>query len=226
MRATIALLMLLQPPLLAQQAPPRFMYIYRDSLKRGVDSAYRAIEEDAARICAAFKCPNPYLALESLNGRHEAWWLNAFAGEADTTRVVNAYAANRPLMQALDLIAKRKAALVGTAISGYGVYRPDLSRGPAWSVAGARFMLVTVTRSRVPAEGSVWEMADSTLYVFRPMRTRQQAEALVGKQGGRIFAVRPSWSMPAPEWAAADPDFWRLPPAPSPSYLGNGALSK
>jgi len=216
MRATIALLLLFPPPLPAQQAPPRFVYIHRDSLKHGVDSTYRAIEEDAARICSDLKCPNPYLALESLGGPHEAWWLNAFAGEADTTRVVNAYAANRPLMEALGAVGKRKEALIGTPIQGMAVYRPDLSRGPAWSVSGARFMVVTVTRTRRPAEGSVWEMADSTLYVFRPVKTRQQAEALAGREGARVFAVRPNWSMPAPEWVAADPDFWRLAPTPRP----------
>jgi hypothetical protein len=77
-------------------------------------------------------------------------------------------------------------------------------------------MLVTVTRSRRPAEGSVWEVADSTLYVLRPVRTRREAEALAAEQGARIFAVRPNWSMPAPEWIAADPEFWRLAPAPRP----------
>ena len=216
MRATVALLLLLPRPLLAQQAPPRLMYIYRDSLKRGVDSAYRAIEDEGAQICADLKCPNPYLALESLSGPHEAWWLNAFTSEADTTRVVNAYAANRPLTEALGAVVKRKNTLIGTPIEGFGVYRPDLSWGPAWSVAGARFMLVTVMRSRRPAEGSVWEVADSTLYNFRPVRTLQQAEALAAEQGARLFAVRPNWSMPAPEWVAADPDFWRLAPVPRP----------
>src|SRR5690242_1780294 len=63
MRATTVLLLLLPPALLAQQAPPRFMYIYRDSLKHGVDSAYRAIEDEGAQICADLKCPNPYLAV-------------------------------------------------------------------------------------------------------------------------------------------------------------------
>ncbi len=216
MRAAIALLLLLPAPLLGQQAPPRFMYIFRDSLKRGVDSTYRAIEDDGAQICADLKCPNPYLALESLSGPHEAWWLNAFASEADTARVVTAYAVDRPLMEALGAVTKRKEALIGTPIKGFGVYRPDLSRGPSWSVAGARFMLVTVTRSHRPAAGSVWEMSDSTLYVFRPVRTRQQGEALAGAQSARIFAVRPNWSMPAQGWVAADPDFWRLAPAPRP----------
>lgn len=215
MRAAIALLLLLPPGLFAQQTPPRLLYIYRDSLRSGVDSTYRAIEDGAAQICADLKCPNPYLGLESLSGPHEAWWLNAFASAADTTRVVRGYAANRPLAEALDAVAKRKDPLIGTPIQGFGVYRPGLSRGPAWKVAGARFMLVTVTRSRRPAEGSVWEAADSTLYVLRPVRARQQAEALAGALGARIFAVRPNWSMPAPEWVAADPDFWRLAPSRS-----------
>jgi hypothetical protein len=215
-RAAAVLLLLLPPPLVAQQAPPHLIYIYRDSLKRGVDSAYRAIEDEAAQICADLKCPNPYLALESLSEPHEAWWLNAFARDADMTRVVNAYAANHPLTEALGAVAKAKEPLIGTPIKGFGVYRPDLSRRPAWSVRGARFMVVTVTRGRRPVEGSVWEAADSTLYILRPARTLQEAEAPAKEQGARLFAVRPNWSMPAPEWVAADPDFWRLAPMPRP----------
>jgi hypothetical protein len=69
MRATIGLLLLLSAPLLAQQAPPRFIYIYRESLKTGVDSAYGAIEDEAAQICADLECPNPYLGLESSTPR-------------------------------------------------------------------------------------------------------------------------------------------------------------
>jgi hypothetical protein len=209
MNTIVGLLLLLSTPLLAQQSAPRLLYIYRDSLKRGVDSTYRAIENDGARICHDLKCPNPYLGLESLSGTHEAWWINAFQAEADTTRVAGGYAANRPLMDALGVIAKRKETLIGTPIQGYAVYRSDLSRGPAWSIAGARFMVVTITKRREPAAGSVWETRDSTLFVLRLARTRRQAEALAHSLGARIFAIRPNWSMPAPEWVAADPDFWR-----------------
>jgi hypothetical protein len=196
--------------------PPDFLYIYRDSLKQGVDSAFRAIEDRAAQICADLRCPNPYLGLESLSGPHEAWWINAFASEADTSRVGHAYVANRPLMQALGQVARDKDSLIGTPIQGYAVYRPDLSRAAAWSLTGARFMLVTVTRERRPFDGSVWEAADSTLYVFRPVRTRQDAVALARAPDERVFAVRPNWSMPAPEWVVGDPDFWRLAPVPKP----------
>lgn len=210
------MLLLLSPPLLAQQAAPRFMYIYRDSLKHGVDTAYRAIENDGAKICADLRCPNPYLAIESLGDPHEAWWLNMFASEADTTRVANVYVTNRSLSEPLRAVALRKAALIGTPVQGFAVYRRELSRGPAWSAVGARFMVVTVTRAHRPADGSVWEMADSTLYVLRPVQSLREAEALAQSDGGRVFAVRPNWSMPAREWVAADLAFWRLAPVPKP----------
>jgi hypothetical protein len=191
------------------------MYIYRDSLKRGVDSTYRVIEDDGARICAKLRCPNPYLALESLSGPHEAWWLNTFATEADTARVAKVYATDRALATALDGVARRKAPLIGTPVNGFAVYRHDLSSGPAWSVAGARFIVVSVARDR-RLNGSAWAMADSTVYVLRPVPTRREAGALARQANARVFAVRPNWSMPAPEWVAADPDFWRIAPAPRP----------
>jgi len=212
MRAIILLLAVLSASLLAQGPAPRFMYIYRDSLKRGVDSAYRVIENDGARICADMGCPNPYLALESLSGPHEAWWLNVFATAADTARVVNAYASNRALTAALNVVAQRKAALIGTPVQGYAVYRRELSRSPAWSVARARFIVVTVTGDLRLVDGSAWVMADSTLYGLQPVTNRREADSLARQGNARVFAVRPNWSMPAPEWVAADPDFWRSAP--------------
>ena len=208
------LLFLWSSALLAQPSTPRFMFIYRDSLKAGVDSAFNAIENEAAQICADLRCPNPYLGLESLNRPREAWWINTFATDADTTRVVKAYAANRALSEALEGISRRKKALVGTPIQHYAIYRPELSRGAGWPVAGARFMVVAIRRTRTPADGSVWESADSTLYVFRWVRTREEADSLARTAVARAFAVRATWSMPAPEWVAADPQFWRLAPAP------------
>jgi hypothetical protein len=208
-RTIVFSLVLLPSMLLAQRPAPRFMYIYRDSLRHGVDSAFRVIEEDAAQICADYRCPNPYVALESLSDPHEVWWINTFLTEADTARVVKAYASNRALSEALGTIAKRKAALVGTPIQGLAVFRDELSRGPAWSVGGARFVVISITRSHQAADGSVWAMSDSTLYVLRPVRTRREADALAGRDAARVYAVRPNWSMPAPEWVVSDPEFWR-----------------
>lgn len=212
MRRLLLWLALFPPPLLAQRPAPRFMYIYKDSIKRGADSAYRAIENDGAQICADLRCPNPYIGLESLTGPHEAWWLNVFATEADTARVAKVYATNHALSTALGAVATRKAALIGTPVQGFAVYRRDLSRGPAWPIVGSRFIVVTITRDHRPVNGSAWLLADSTLYVLRPVATRREADSLARRDNGRVFAVRPNWSMPAAEWVAADPEFWRSAP--------------
>lgn len=196
----------------SQVSVPRFLYIYRDTLKRGIDSTYRVIENDGAQVCADLGCPNPYLGMESLNGPHEAWWLNTFATAADTERVSKIYATDRTLSAALGAVAQRKAALIGTPVQGFAVYRPDLSHGPGWSAAGARFIVVTVTRDHRPVKGSVWMMADSMVYILRPVRSYGEAELLGCGKSARIFAIRPSWSMPAPAWVAADPGFWHAAP--------------
>jgi len=212
MRSLILLFLLLPSPLHSQEHAPEFLYVYRDSLKQGVDSIYRVIENDGAQICADFRCPHPYIGLESLSGPHEAWWLNTFATAADTIRVAKAYATDRALATALAGVAQRKAALIGAPIQGFAIYRRDLSRGPTWSVAGARFIEVTVTRDPRPVKGSVWMMADSTLYILRPIRTLPGAQALDGGTRTRVFAIRPNWSMPTPAWVATDPTFWRSAP--------------
>ena len=215
-RTAVALVAILAPILPGQNADPRFLYVYRDSLRSGVDSAYRVIENDGAQICADLRCPNPYIALESLSGIHEAWWINMFVSEADTARVAKVYATDTVLSRALGDVAQRKAALIGSPVQGFAVYQRDLSRGPAWSIAGARFIVANVTRTRRPTTGSVWVTPDSTRYILRAFRTRREAEAAARTDGGRVFAVRPNWSMPASGWVQADREFWQTAPVRRP----------
>lgn len=214
MRPSVLVALLLPTALAAQGPLPRFLYIYRDSLKAGADSAYRAIENDGAQVCVDLQCPNPYFAIESVNGSHEVWWINAFDTEKDTTRVANAYAADHRLTEALAGIAARKQPLIGRPTQGFATYRGGMSASPRWTIVGARYVVIEVTRRHPSLRGSAWEMTDSTLYVFRAARTRPQAEALARGRQARVFTVRPNWSMPAPEWIRADPEFWRGAPSP------------
>ncbi len=190
------------------------LQIYRDSLKPGSEAMFQAIEEDAARICAELECPHPHLAIESLSGPSEVWWLNAYASEAEKERVASAYANNAPLMAALADISKRREGIVGTPVDVFATHRATLSRGAEWRVARTRFFAVTVTRGDVQLAGSVFEAPDGTRFVFRPAATRADADALatVAGPGTIVFAVRPYWGMPMKEWIAADPVFWKLNP--------------
>ena len=208
---TVAMLVAVLPML--EEHPPQILQIYRDSVKRGSGAAFKMIEEDAARICADLHCPNVHLAIESLAGPKEVWWLTPYESESDKQRVADGYATNPALMTALERIARRKAGLVGTPLDVLGYYRANLSRG-AWRLAGARFLVVTVTKGGPHLEGSVFEADDGIRYTFRAVASRQQAEAIAAASGPetRLFAVRPYWGMPAREWIVADPQFWKVNP--------------
>ena len=198
----------------ADDGAAKIMQIYRDSLKRGSEAAFKTVERDAARICADLGCPNVHLAMESLTGPTEVWWLTPYASAADQRRVADGYRDNPRLMAALDGIARRKANLVGTAVDVIANYREDLSRGTRWNATGARFFVVTVTKRDPQTEGAVFEAADRTRFIFRAVAARRQAEVIAAAAGSAAtaFAVRPYWGMPAREWITADPGFWKVNP--------------
>jgi hypothetical protein len=204
----------LAPAFGAEAGPPRIIEFYRDFLKAGSDDAYRKIEQDAARICAEMKCPNPYLGIESLTGPKQAWWLNGFRSEEHLKLVGDAYAGNGPLTEALNQIPKRKANLIEEPSNVFANYREDLSQGPAWEMGRGRFLVITVTKAKRKFDGTVFEASDGTRFIVRAAQTRAEADAkaAVAGEDTNVFAVRPYWSMPAKEWMAADPEFWKTAP--------------
>ena len=76
--------------------------------------------------------------------------------------------------------------------------------------AGARSFVVATTRE-APEKGAVFEAPDGTRYALTPVPSLGEAETEAAALGPetRVFAVRPYWGMAAPEWIAADPEFWK-----------------
>lgn len=194
--------------------PTRNLLIHRDVLEPGVEATYKAIEEDAARFCAELNCPNVHLALESIGEPKEILWLTAYESEAEKQKIIDAYAANKPLTEALAGISKRREGLLSSDVDHFTAHRADLSRGDPWSPAGARFAVVTMTKRADRIEGSVFEAPDGTRFGLRPFSTREPADAAAAAIGpeARVFAVRPYWGMPAKDWIATDPEFWNASP--------------
>jgi hypothetical protein len=205
MSKIFAFLILLAQPLLAQEHPPQILEIYRDPLRSGSEARYGKIGEEAARICVELQCPHPYLALESLRGPKEVWFLNMFESEAEKQAVSDGYAKKPTLTTAFKDIVAAKKGLIGAATNIFTTYQPALSDGK-WRLSGARFFAVAITNMAM--RGAVFQAPDGTRYSFTPCRTREEAVRI----GGLLFAVRPSWSLPAQAWIAADPEFWKVSP--------------
>jgi hypothetical protein len=208
----------------AQERPPEVLMIVQERLKPNSVRAYDRNEREIARTSARLKSPHPYLALESVSGAKEVWWLNAFESRADKDRVMQAYERNHELAVELRKLGGRKAAFRYAPVTIVATYRGDLSDERAWRMSGARFFVVTVTNEVRKFDGSVFEAPHGRRFVFAQAATQRDAELRAVRTGtqARVFAIRPSWSYPADAWVAADPEFWRGSPAVRSRSRGSG----
>ena len=199
----------------ASALPPPLLQIVREPLKPGVEAAFNAIEEQRARMSAALGCPHPYLGAESVSDPKEVWWLNGYQSSTERQQVYEAYTKNAPLMAAFQKSAKPKANLTLKPIEVFASHRPDRSGGAPWILGRGRYLVITRIERAARLIGTVFEGTDGTSFVVRSAETREEADAVKVSAGQNttVLAIRPSWSFPADDWIAADPEFWRASPA-------------
>src|SRR5262249_18661315 len=171
-------------------------------------------ERRIAAACARLSCPHPYLALMTVAGAPEVWWLNTFASQEEKQQVEAAYARNEGLMAELQALSKRKEAFRRAESTTLTEYLANLSPGALWRVRGARFFVIGTTQSE-DAAAVVFESSDAQRFVVRSAHTRKEADRIAGRAGAGsvILAVQPQWSFPDQAWIAADQEFWRSHPA-------------
>lgn len=190
--------------------PPHILYVFREFWRPSTQAALSRIEADGARMCIERGCPHPYLGIESLTGSKEVWYLNGFASIEERDRVAEEYA-RKGLFAFMNQFAQRRAPFQSEpGKEGSARYRPDLSRGAPWSMGQGPFLVIAVTTGDPQGGGTVFETEEGLRFVVTPARARADANAKLAAAGAgaKIFAVRPRFSMPAPEWVAADPSFW------------------
>jgi hypothetical protein len=181
--------------------PPHLLHVYRDFPKPQSFSEYAKIEEESARICAEFHCPHPYLAIESLTGPREIWFLNGYKSHPEREKIALDYANNQPLTAALRQIAARKSALTSDPIELFANFRPGMSRGILWTLGQAPFVVVTLTLLSLKIEGTVYETEDGKRLIMKSAQSRGEAQKqAAASPDTQIFAARPQWSMPAKHW--------------------------
>jgi hypothetical protein len=192
------------PPPSQFAKPPKILQVYRDFPKPESFAEYAKIEEDAARICVELHCPYPFLAMESLTGPKEVWFLNGFKSQADREKVVLDYVNNRALLAALEQIAARKKGLIADPTELFANFRQGMSRGPLWMLGQSHFVVATLTLLSLKVEGTFYETEDGKRLIMKSAQSRGEAQKLAAASPDtQAFAVRPYWSMPAKNWAVA-----------------------
>ena len=186
------------------------LLIVRERLRPDSAEAYNQNELQLATVCAMLKCPHPYLALSSVKGPTEVWWLNAFTSPEERDDLEAAYARNEPLMAVMRPLGKRKEDFRESFTSTMTRYRQDLSGGAQLRIAGTRFFVVDTTYDEGNSAGAVFESAAGDRFVIAAANNPERAEKIAARSGpgAVVLAVQPQWSFPADAWTTADPEFW------------------
>lgn len=153
----------------AQQAPsgppPAILQIYRDPVKPSKMAEYSRIEGEAAQACARASTW-PYLALQSITGPQEVWFISGFDSYAAMERSADPFARNAALSAELNRLLEAKASLVAEPRAVYAHYRDDLSSNASLVQPRTRFFTVTLVTVR-PGHEREYEEVHRTLKAAR-----------------------------------------------------------
>jgi hypothetical protein len=132
----------------ATAAPPKVLQIFVESIKPGKAAAHEKVEAGWPLAFRKAKWPSHYLAMTSMTGPSEAWFLSGYdsyaAWEADQKHVEQTPALGREL--------ERLSLQDGELLSGtrgiVAVYREDLSYRPNITLGDMRYFTVSTITLR------------------------------------------------------------------------------
>jgi hypothetical protein len=109
--------------------PPAVLEIVRESVKEGRVGAHEKVESDWAAAFRKHNFPNHQLALTSMTGPSEAWFLIAFASFADV-QASDQMSQKAGIKTEMEMLDARDGELRSSSRTMYAVYRKDLSYRP------------------------------------------------------------------------------------------------
>lgn len=137
---------LAQNPLPTTQ--PSVLVIYREDVKIGHGAEHEAVEAGWPAAFAKAKSPNTYIAITSMTGPNEAWFLVPYANWQAMGEAMKRESSDPVLAAELARLAKADADHISAGRGIHLIGRPDLSAGSFPNIARTRFYDVTIMRVR------------------------------------------------------------------------------
>jgi hypothetical protein len=142
----LALVAATSTSLAAQPAPApspyKILTITREAVKPGRGAAHDKLESDWARAQMAAKSSYHFLAIRSITGPRETWFISGFPSWAEYTRMAKAYE-DSPALMAIDArMAPQESEMLADARTMVLLRRDDLSYGQS-SLPNMRFFSIS-----------------------------------------------------------------------------------
>ena len=138
-------------PVMAQDGakPAPVVEIYRESIKEGRGSAHEKVEADYAAAFRKANFPAHYVALGSMSGPGEVWFIQPMPSFA-VNEEYDKTSEKEPLKSALALMDSRDGELRASSRASWAVYRPDMSYRPEkFNPGKARYVMAGTFRVRL-----------------------------------------------------------------------------
>lgn len=139
--ATASGLMAQEPP-----PPPKVIQIYREEVKPGKGAAHEKLEAQWPAAFAKANHESHYLAMTSLTGPPEVWFLTGYDSFAAWEKDINHVEKNVALRAELDRLGEKDAEFISGGRSIVAINRPELNNGPHVDISKIRYMRVTTYR--------------------------------------------------------------------------------
>ena len=159
--ATAAFALLLAGSLAAQNTggPPAYIQIFREQVKFGRVGAHVQTESGWPRAFGKAKIKNNYIALTSVYGPNEAWFVEGHESIAEIEAANKAVGAAPGLEAELDRLSQADAANVSGSDAILARFVADASNPGQVNLGEIRFWEVTIFRVRPGKEASFFEGA-------------------------------------------------------------------
>jgi hypothetical protein len=138
-------------PALAQGVPttqPKFMHVFREQIKPGRSGEHAKWEAGWPAAYEKAKSPYNYIALQSITGPSEVWYVVPLANQAAYGEMVAADDKDPALAAELERLNKGDAEFRAEESAMQAVARPDLSHGAFPPIGKMRFYEITTFRIR------------------------------------------------------------------------------
>lgn len=126
--------------------PPAVLQIGREFMRPGKAQAVAQIERDGVAEAARLNNPHPWLALASVSGRDDHWFLSGYDSYAAVDQEYERVGAIPAVARLFAEMPGRKAELLIEPRIVFARYREDLSYSRGLTAAHTRFFLVTTVQ--------------------------------------------------------------------------------
>jgi hypothetical protein len=192
----------------AGRPTPKVVQVYREEVKPGKGSAHEKFEARFPAAMAKAHWPVNYVALASMTGPGDAWFLTGYESFEAWQQDVKSIGANPALQAELDGLVEKDAEFLSGGRSLVLIYREDLSHRPAFSLGKTRYVRILTFRVRPGHESEFEEavkiisgaydkakgdvtwvtyhvnagMLGPTFFVFLPMQSLAEVDAVIAMQ--------------------------------------------